>query len=111
MKTYNIYGNILISEVGKELRRIIKFEKTAFKVLTGYGSKTGVSQSKNAALKSLRKMKKENLIDGYIVGDSLKKLLTDPNSDEYEAKMKYERRLRNDKDYGNPGIIFVFVSK
>ena len=62
MKTYDIFhGYTLISEIGKELRKIIINEKSSFKILTGYGSKTGFSKSKQAALRSLAKIKKEGL--------------------------------------------------
>lgn len=109
MKTYRqFHGEILISEIGKELRDIVKREKSAFKILTGYGSSSGKSNSKHAALKSLRNMKKQGLIKGYCPGEVKNQLLSD-NSPFYETKSLYESVLKNDSDFGNDGIIFVFV--
>ena len=109
IKTYKeFHGEIPISDIGKELRKILNQEKSSFKIMTGYGSKTGKSSSKNTALKSLGKMKKEGLIKGYLPGE-VKELLLSENSPYYEAKLQYEALLKSDKDFGNDGIIFVFV--
>lgn len=109
MKTYTeFHGNILISNIGKELRNIAKKEKTAFKVLTGYGSTTGYSKSRSAVLKSLASMKKEGIIKGYFPGEIKLQLLTD-KSPYYDSKVNYESIVKSDFDYGNEGIIFVFV--
>jgi hypothetical protein len=87
---------------------LLKEKKTAFKILTGYGSTGGTSNSKYAALKSLRNMKKQGLIKGYCPGEVKNQLLSD-NSPFYETKSLYESVLKNDSDFGNDGIIFVFV--
>ena len=109
MKTYSqFHGEILISEIGKELRKIVKNEKVSFKVLTGYGSASGSSKSKIAVLKSLSRMKKEGLIKAYLPGEIKNQILLD-NSPFYNDKVNYESLLRNDKDFGNDGIIFVFL--
>lgn len=109
MKTYQqFHGQIPISEIGKELRQILNQEKHAFKILTGYGSTGGRSQSKQAALKSLRNMRKSGLIKGYLPGEVKNQLLLD-NSPYYETKLNYEKTLKSDPDFGNEGIIFVFV--
>ncbi len=109
MKTYEAFhGNILISEIGKELRKIVKTEKTAFKILTGYGASSGSSQSKGAALRSLSKMKKEGIIQGYAPGEIKNQLLLD-TSPYYDTKTRYESVLKGDSDFGNDGIIFIFV--
>ena len=108
----NIYkefhGEIEISSIGKRLREIVKQEKKSFKILTGYGSTSKKSKSKEAALKSLSKMKKENLIKGFLPGEVKYKLLS-KNDNFYEDKMNYADTIKNDPDYGNDGIIFVFV--
>lgn len=109
MKTYKqFHGDILISNIGKELRLIVKTNKTSFKVLTGYGSFNGKSSSKGAVLKSLSKMKKEGLISGYFPGEVKSQILKD-NSVFYDYKLKYETRVKKDYDYGNAGIIFIFI--
>lgn len=109
MKVYTqFYGETLITDIGKELRNIIKTEKNCFKILTGYGSTVGVSKSKNAALKSLAKMKEEGLIKGYFPGEVKDNLLTSA-SPYYESKINYESIVKRDNDYGNDGIIFIFV--
>ena len=109
MKTYSqFHGEFLISEIGKELRKIVKIEKVSFKILTGYGSTSGSSRSKIAVLKSLGKMKKEGLIKAYLPGEIKDQILLD-NSPYYNDKLKYESILRSDKDFGNDGIIFVFI--
>ncbi len=109
MKTYKqFHGDVLISEIGKELRQIVKSEKTAFKILTGYGSTSGTSNSKHAALKSLRNMKKQKLINGYCPGE-VKHQLLDQTSPFLETKNLYESILKSDPDFGNDGIIFVFI--
>lgn len=108
MKTYQeFHGNLPINEIGKELRKIINNEKS-FKILTGYGSTTSVSQSKIACLRSLSKIKKEGLIVGYLPGE-VKHFLLSENSPYYDIKLKYESMLKSDTDFGNDGIIFVFV--
>lgn len=109
MKTYDFHGSINPSEIGKEIRTICKKEKTSFKLLTGYGSTSGTSKSKSAALMSLSKLKKENIVKDYFSGDVLAKLQTNENSYEYKIKQEYGRRLNRDRDYGNDGVIFVFL--
>lgn len=109
MKTYKqFHGETEIKEIGKELRKIVKMEKTAFKILTGYGAETGKSLSKMAALKSLAKMQKEGLIRGYIPGEVTSQLIT--NKSPYQmTKDNYFGILKGDIDFGNDGIIFVFI--
>ncbi len=109
MKTYDFHGSIEISEIGKEIRRICKLESFSFKLLTGYGSSNGVSKSKSAAFKSLAKIKKEGLIKDYFSGDVLSRLQTNPNSYEYHIKNEYRQILKKDKDFGNDGVIFVYI--
>lgn len=101
------HGDIQITEIGRELRKLVKVEKSSFKILTGYGSSTGSSKSKYAALKSLSKMKSEGLIKGYIPGE-VKYQLLNSTSLYYEEKMTYGELLKNDSDYGNDGVIFIF---
>lgn len=109
MKIYKqFHGEINKEDIGKELREIIKKEKNNFKVLTGYGSTCGKSSSKQAVIKSLNKMKKEGFIQGYLPGDIKYKIL-DNQSSFYEDKLKYSVYIKNDADYGNEGIIFVFM--
>ena len=109
MKEYNFHGTIELSEIGKELRQIAKLGND-FKVLTGYGSSVGTSKSKEKALNSLRKMRKEGLIKDFIPGDKINSIL---GVGEYftSVKLKYQGRLKDDKDarIGNPGMIFIFV--
>ena len=109
MKVYkDFHGETLITDIGKRLREIVKEEKNDFKIMTGYGSTCGRSKSKSASLKSLAKMKKEGLIKDYIPGDALSSILT-TNSPYYETKQKYHSLIKNDPDYGNDGIIFIFM--
>lgn len=109
MKTYKeFHGDINISDIGKELRKIVSTEKKSFKIMTGYGSTTGNSISKGSALKSLKNMKKEGLIKGYLPGE-VKYILLNDNSPYYETKLTYESQIKSDVDFGNEGIIFVFV--
>ena len=109
MKTYKeFHGETPITDIGKRLREIIKQEKTSFKILTGYGSTSNNSKSKQAAIKSLIKLKNEGLIKGFLPGEIKSKLLTE-NDYYYEDKLKYGSSLKNDQDYGNDGIIFIFL--
>ena len=109
MKTYReFHGELKASNIGKRLREIVKQEKSSFKLLTGYGSTTGISKSKAAAIKSLMKMKKEGLIEDYFPGEIKTKLL-DATSQFRNAKLKYESLVKSDPDYGNDGVIFVFL--
>ena len=109
MKTYTeFHGEIPISDIGKRLREIVKTTKTSFKILTGYGSTSSNSKSKQAAIKSLTKMKNEGLIKGFLPGEVKNKLLTKKDYF-YEDKVKYGNDLKNDLDYGNDGIIFIFL--
>ena len=81
MKTYKeFHGEIPISDIGKYLREIVKKEKTSFKILTGYGSTSNISKSKNAAIKSLIKMKNEGLIKAFLPGEVSTKLLTEKDN-------------------------------
>lgn len=107
MKTYDFYGSILTTEIGRELRAICKKESKSFKLLTGYGSTSGIANSKHAAIKSLRKMRKEGLIKDFFSGEVLTDLQTNVNGYEYEVKNKYTQTYKNDKDCGNKGVIFV----
>ena len=109
MKTYEqFHGFLEAKEVGKELRKIVKEEKDDFKILTGYGSTCGLSKSKVAALKSLKKMKSEGLIKAYLPGE-IKYKLIDCNSQYYFDKLKYVKVIKDDKDFGNEGIVYVFI--
>lgn len=110
MKTYKqFHGDIPIKDIGKELRKVAKTE-TQFKILTGYGSSSGISKSKSAALTSLKNMKKEGLIRGYFPAEIGTKILK-PQDAFYDVKLEYEKLVKFDSDYkaGNDGIIFVFV--
>ena len=108
MKTYTeFHGGIEVKNIGKRLREICKKEKM-FKIMTGYGSSSGVSLSKNSAIKSLSKMKKEGIIKGFFPGE-VKNILLDEKSIYYEDKLIFSNHVKNDNDYGNDGIIFVFV--
>lgn len=109
MKTYDFHGTMEILEIGKEIRSICKIEKNSFKLLTGYGSSSGISKSKNAANKSLSKLRKEKLIKDFFAGDVLTKPQTNQDSYEYYIKQEYGQRLKGDKDFGNDGVIFVFL--
>lgn len=109
MKTYReFHGEIPISDIGKRLREIAKRDNTSFKILTGYGSTSQVSKSKQAAIKSLNKMKKEGLIKGYLPGEIKYKILTQKDC-YYEDKITFQDLIKNDPDYGNDGIIFVIM--
>lgn len=108
MKVYNeFHGEIFINNIGKRLREIARIEKS-FKIMTGYGSSSGESKSKNAAIKSLSKMKNEKLIKGFFPGE-VKNQLLDSSSKYYEDKQNFSHLVRDDNDYGNDGIIFIFV--
>lgn len=109
MKTYDFHGSIELTNIGKEIRRICESELVSFKILTGYGSTNGVSKSKVVAMKSLAKLKREGIVKDYFSGDVLSKLQTNANSYEYQIKNKYAQRLKNDKDFGNDGVIFIYV--
>ena len=87
---------------------IVRTTHTSFKILTGYGSTGVTSKSKQAAIKSLTNMKKEGLIKGFFPGEVKTKLLSSKDYF-YEDKVKFQNAIRNDPDYGNDGIIFIFV--
>ena len=109
MKTYKeFHGEVPITEIGKRLREIVRTEKKSFKILTGYGSTTIYSKSKQAAITSLIKMKKEGLIKAFFPGDVKYKTLYQ-NDNYYDDKVNYGNLVKNDLDYGNEGIIFIFV--
>lgn len=109
MKTYKeFHGETPITDIGKRLREIVKNEKSSFKILTGYGSTSYGSKSKQAAIKSLVKMKSEGLIKGFLPGEVKSKLLKQ-NDYFYEDKQKFGNVLKNDPDYGNDGIVFIFL--
>lgn len=109
MKTYDeFHGDIDIKNIGKRLKEIVKFEKDNFKILTGYGSTCGKSKSKESAIKTLSKMKKEGLIKGFLPGD-INGMLINNTSMFYDTKIKYSELIKNDKDYKNDGVIFVFL--
>ncbi|MGM9899899.1 MAG: hypothetical protein ACI32E_04895 [Bacilli bacterium] len=109
MKIYDqFHGEINAISIGKELRMIIEKEKTNFKVLTGYGSTSGKCVSKQMMIKVLIKLKKEDKIKGFLPGD-IKYNLLDKMSIYYDDKIKYYNIIKNDPDFGNAGIIFVFM--
>lgn len=109
MKVYReFHGDIRKEDIGKVLRDIVKKEKENFKILTGYGSTSTVSVSKIYALKSLKKMKKEGLIKGYLPGEVKYSSLTE-KSDLYENKMRFSKFIKNDCDFGNEGIVYIFI--
>ncbi|MBN2504998.1 MAG: hypothetical protein JXB20_06630 [Bacilli bacterium] len=109
MKTFTqFHGTTFIQDIGKELRSIVRNEKNSFKIMTGYGSSTGTSKSKTAALRSLAKMQSEGLIKGYFPGE-VKNMLLSSDNPFHEAKMTYGQTVKNDPDYGNDGIIFIFI--
>lgn len=109
MRRYEqFHGEIETKQIGKELRNIIKNEKDNFKILTGYGSTCGISISQNKAIRTLNKMKKEGLIKGFLPGN-INDILVTEKSCWYNEKMKYCNLIKNDCDFGNEGVIFVFV--
>lgn len=109
MKTYTqFHGEIEIRQIGKALRHIVKTERNHFKVLTGYGSTCGSSASKQAVIKSLIKMKKEGLIKGFLPGE-IKYQIIDEKSYLYNDKIAFFNLIKSDDDFGNEGIIFVFI--
>ena len=109
MKLYKeFHGDLKKEDIGKVLRNIVKNEKENFKILTGYGSTNSVSLSKIYALKSLKKMQKEGIIKGYLPGDVKYSPLTE-KSNYYENKMLFSKLIKDDCDYGNDGIIFIFI--
>lgn len=109
MKTYHeFHGNIPSNEIGKKLREILKLEKKSFKIMTGYGSSSGTSKSKIAAIKSLASMKRDGLIQGFFPGEVKHQVLS-VASPYHDSKIKFENIVKQDSDYGNDGIIFVFV--
>jgi len=111
MKTYKeFHGQVPINYIGQRLREIAKIEKTSFKIMTGYGSTSGISQSKSASIKSLSKMKKEGVIVGFLPGE-VKNMVLRSSSPNHESKIMFEKSIKTDPDYGNDGIIFVFVKK
>ena len=109
MTTYTeFHGEIPIKDIGQRLREIVRTTKTSFKILTGYGSTGATSKSKQAAITSLTKMKKDGIIKAFLPGEVLTNLLTD--KDYYHIdKVKYQNVIKGDKDIGNDGIIFIFV--
>jgi hypothetical protein len=111
MKIYDFHGSIDTTDIGKEIRKICREERISFKLLTGYGSSGGFSKSKNAAMRSLGKLKREGVVRDYFSGDVLERLHTNINSYEYKVKNKYIEKLKNDNDFGNDGIIFVFKNE
>lgn len=109
MKVYaEFHGNIPTKDIGKRLREIVKIEKKDFKIMTGYGSSTGLCASKQAALKSLSKMKKEGLIKDFLPGE-IKYQVLNSTSQFYNAKIEYSNQIKNDPDFGNEGIVFIFI--
>jgi len=102
------HGDIVPSEIGKRLRVICQKEKVAFKILTGYGATSLRSNSKVAALSSLRNMQKQGIIKAYFPGEVRNQVLKE-NSTFYTYKALYEQAVKSDADYGNDGIIFVFI--
>lgn len=109
MRVYReFHGNIHLSRIDFELRRVVRENKKPFKILTGYGSKTGSSSSKDYVIRGLNKLKNEKLIKGFIPGDVTKTILY-PEDDHYLDKLNYLHLIKNDKDYSNSGIIFVII--
>lgn len=109
MKIYDeFHGDTNKIAIGKKLREIVQIERQHFKILTGYGSSSGCSISKITALKSLAKMEKEGLIKGYFPGEVKNELLNN-SSPYYKAKTSYGKLVKNDPDFGNDGIIFIFL--
>ncbi len=112
MNIYNqFHGKVPISKIGRELRRIVNFERRNFKIITGYGSKTGKSKSREAALKSLAKMQREGLIKGVLPGGSIKYSLVDKTAPYYEVFLECISEIKKNKDFGNYGVVFVIVKK
>ena len=90
MKVYEeFHGNMVISKIDSQLRQLVKREKKSFKILTGYGSTGGFSNSKSTALKSLAKLLNEGLIKGYFPGE-VKNNLLNLKSPYYDSKLKFE---------------------
>lgn len=109
MKTYHkFHGDIPAKDIGMSLRAIVKTESKNFKILTGFGATTGMSNSKKSALKSLNKMKKEGLIKGYLPGEVKHQIISE-SQPFYEDMITFASMIKNDPDFGNDGIIFIFV--
>ena len=109
MKKYKeFHGDVPVDMIGKRLREIAR-QEAVFKIVTGYGSTTGIQKSKQAALKVLANMVRQNLIVAYLPGEKVYDFSVNTNNIYYKARTVYENVLRSDKDKGNEGIIYVFV--
>ncbi|CCV64067.1 hypothetical protein BN85404900 [Alteracholeplasma palmae J233] len=109
MKTYlEFHGETRVINIEEELLKIFKKETKHFKILTGYGKSTGVSKSRQKVLTVLKKSMENGKIKGYFPADVKFKLL-DQKSIYFESKLIYEQYIKKDSDYGNPGIIYVFL--
>lgn len=53
-------------------------------------------------------MKNEGLIRDFLPGEVRYEPLTSA-SPYYKAKMEYGNQIKNDSDYGNEGIVFIFI--
>lgn len=111
MKIYReFHGQIPLNLIGKRLREIVRLEKVTFKIMTGYGASSGQSLSKSAAINSLTKMVKEGLIGGFLPGEARDKVFAS-SSIMVKMKQQFEQEIKHDPDYGNDGIIFIFIKK
>ncbi len=85
-------GILKLKNVGESLREICKSEKM-FKIMTGYRSLSSLSKCKNAALKSLSKMKNDRVIKGYFPSE-VKNMLLDSNLIYYEDKQNFRNFVK-----------------
>ena len=109
MRQYSeFHGEMPAKMIGKRLREIAAKEQV-FKIVTGYGSSSGIQKSKQAALKALSNMVKEGVIAAYLPAEKVFEVSVNENDIYYKARTTYENILREDNDKGNEGVIYVFV--
>ena len=53
-------------------------------------------------------MEQEGLIAGYLPGEVRNEAIKS-NSAYFDFKLKYESQISKDSDYGNDGVIFIFM--
>jgi hypothetical protein len=107
MKTFDFHDSgILVSEVGARIRKLInecvsKNEK--YLVLnTGYGSTSGICKTKEGAINSLRKCKKEKIIIDFFPGNPQLGSL-------FSETLELYKKNFNSRDLQNDGFIFIII--
>ena len=107
------HGNTLVNSIEQELLNDLKYYSNydAICIVTGYGSNSGICESKKEVLRCLNKLK-GGLVKAYFPGDIINKAIN--SNDQFYIDYTYYKNIVKNEEYfkqENKGVIYVFTNE